>query len=126
MSNNQSLIIDPTKLGDIAQVLPTPTLVSSPTNHQGILLMQYDQIPAHEVPEYNPLHHVVAVWGMRSQAKLETKFDDDYRWEGMFAQARCCWGDSGWDESLGGMGSSHYVDCSLFASNFCAADRFGS
>ncbi len=86
MSNNQSLIIDPTKLGDMEQVLPTPTLVSSHTNHQGILLMQYDQIPAHEVPEYSPLHHVVALWGMRSQAKLETKFDDNYRWQGMFGQ----------------------------------------
>lgn len=86
MSTNQTLIIDPTKLGDIDQVLPTPTLVSSPANHQGILLMQYDQIPAHEVPEYSPLHHVVALWGMQSQAKLETKFDDNYRWQGMFGQ----------------------------------------
>lgn len=86
MNSFKPLIIDPTKLGDIDRVLPTPTLVSSPTKHQGILVTQYDRIPAHEVPEYQPLHHVVAVWGMQSQAKLETKFDDRYRWEGMFGQ----------------------------------------
>jgi AraC family transcriptional regulator len=86
MSSDRPLIIDPTKLGDINRVLPTPTLIGSPENDRGILLMQYDRIPAHEVPEYHPLHHVVAVWGMQSKAKLETKFDDYYRWRGMFGR----------------------------------------
>ncbi|NJS42224.1 hypothetical protein HC766_08680 [Candidatus Gracilibacteria bacterium] len=64
MSSDRPLIIDPTKLGDIEQVLPTPTLISSPEKDRGILLMQYDRIPAHEVPEYHPLHHVGGrFWG---------------------------------------------------------------
>ena len=37
MSDHSSLIIDPTKLGNVDQALPhIPTLVSSPTNHPGI------------------------------------------------------------------------------------------
>jgi AraC family transcriptional regulator len=87
MSNKQSLVLDPTNLGSVAAVLPpTPTLVSAPTDNQGMLLMHYDQIPAHEVPEYSALHHIVAIWGQQSEAKLETKFDDHYRWQGIFGR----------------------------------------
>ena len=48
--------------------------------------MHYDQLPAHEVPEYQSLHHVVAIWGQQSQAQLEAQFDDDYRWQGLFGR----------------------------------------
>lgn len=85
MSDHSSLIIDPTKLGNVDQALPhIPTLVSSPTNHPGILVFHYEQHPPHELPEYTTLHHVVPIWGMKSQAEIEANLTDCHPWRGLF------------------------------------------
>lgn len=86
MSNHQSLLIDPTKLQDVQQALPClPALNSYNVNDEGILLLHYKRYPAHELPAYAAKYHIVPIWGLDSQAKIEARLDDrDYR--GMFGR----------------------------------------
>lgn len=91
MSGNSPLIIDPTELSDVLQALPrTPTLNSAAVNNgespdSGVLVLQYDQHPAHEVPEYATPYHVIPIWSFDSQAEIEARLDD-HLYRGLFGQ----------------------------------------
>lgn len=72
MPGSHPLIIDTRSLDDVAQALPhPPSLFDSITDDDSMLLVHYAQHPAHEVPEYCAFHHVVPIWGIQSQARIE-------------------------------------------------------
>jgi AraC family transcriptional regulator len=81
------LLIDPSNLGEIHQILPfTPTLVSESRHDPGLLMLHYQQCPKHELPDYTTLHHVLPVWVNTNQARFEAKLDDRNHWTGGFKE----------------------------------------
>jgi AraC family transcriptional regulator len=76
ISSDRPLAIDPAALNELSQILPcAPTLNSEVSNDNGFFLFHYDRHPVHEVPEYVMDYHIVAIWGAKSQANLESRLD---------------------------------------------------
>jgi AraC family transcriptional regulator len=89
VDSKHPLIIDPTELQDVQQALPClPTLQSGGTDNRGMLILHYDQHPAHAVPEYATPHHVLPIWGVDSQAEIEARLDDR-TYCGLFGKGAC-------------------------------------
>ncbi len=81
--SDQTLLIDPSNLGEINQILPfAPVLVSDSSEDPGLLMLHYKQCPNHELPEYTTKYHVLPVWQRTDHAKFEAKLDDRNHWDG--------------------------------------------
>ena len=89
MSHQQPLLIDPTELQEVQQALPClPSLQGDGLDGSGLLVLHYDQHPAHELPEYATTHHVLPLWGLDSQAEIEARLDDR-NYCGLFGRGAC-------------------------------------
>lgn len=76
MVNGQPLTIDPAELLEVQQALPySPTFDNWEFKDKGLVILHYENHPAHEVPHYVSKYHVLPIWGRQSHAEIEAGLD---------------------------------------------------
>lgn len=83
MLNNPLLMIDTKQLEDISKALPyTPTVSSWHPNKNDVFVLHYQQLPAHELPDYYAAHHVLPLYSR--PVHIEARLDDQLRQRSLF------------------------------------------